>query len=136
MCTKLCAHVQLVGSEGYYALLFCTSRRHDIRIAHRLRQSSLIYSLDRTPVHTFPSRSFLSSMTVQSEQVLTVLQRIQNSVEVISTSQKQSQDDWKDTFDVLTQLVKLVRGCESRGSQVQPALSGLQRCCNVFDVKR
>ena len=63
-------------------LLFCTSRRHDILIAHRLRQSN-IFVIPNTCTHLFLSL-VSSSMTVQSEQVLTVLQRIQSSVEVVS----------------------------------------------------
>ncbi len=89
-------------------------------------------------------------MTMQSlEQILTVIHRIQNSVErvslnsrwykdcnqsllQISSYQRQSQQEaWKETLDVLAQLVGLVQGCEIRefSLQLQPALNDLQRCC-------
>jgi hypothetical protein len=79
--TKLCAQRSII-SEGYHTPI-CTSRRHDIRIAHRLRQSNILANTEHlyTP---FSSSLVSSSMTVQSEQVLTVLHRIQNSVEVVS----------------------------------------------------
>ncbi|KAH8990137.1 hypothetical protein EDB86DRAFT_3080484 [Lactarius hatsudake] len=74
-------------------------------------------------------------MTMQSlEQVLTVIHRIQNSVEVISTSQKQSQEAWKGTLDVLAQLVTLVQSCETRefSPQLQPALNDLQSDLDII----
>ncbi|KAH9081579.1 hypothetical protein EDB83DRAFT_2512439 [Lactarius deliciosus] len=74
-------------------------------------------------------------MTMQSlEQVLTVIHRIQNSVEVISTSQKQSQEAWKGTLDVLAQLVTLVQSCGTRefSPQLQPALNDLQSDLDII----
>ncbi|KAI9452545.1 hypothetical protein BJY52DRAFT_1190214 [Lactarius psammicola] len=75
-------------------------------------------------------------MTMQSlEQVLTIIHRIQNSVEVIATSQKQSQQEaWKETLDVLTQLVTLVQNCGTREfiPQLQPALSDLQSDLDII----
>lgn len=89
LCTYVCKAVRPTYSylgPRATALLFCTSRQHDILVAHRLRQSN-IFVIPNTCTHLFLSL-VSSSMTVQSEQVLTVLQRIQNSLEVVSLNSR------------------------------------------------
>ncbi|KAI0257060.1 hypothetical protein BJV78DRAFT_1277654 [Lactifluus subvellereus] len=65
-------------------------------------------------------------MTVQSpDQLVTVIHQIQNSIEVIITSQKQPQELWTTTLDALTHLGQLVQGLKSRDSSPE-----LQRFLN------
>lgn len=55
-------------------------------------------------------------------------------MEVITTTQKQSQEAWKETLDALAQLVTLVQGCGTRefSPQLQPALSALQSDLDII----
>lgn len=53
---------------------------------------------------------------------------------MIATSQKQSQEAWKGTLDVLAQLVTLVQSCGTRefSPQLQPALNDLQSDLDII----
>ena len=81
-CTKLCPQRTIVWlRHSYFARHADTTTA--LRIAFPSRQCNIFVILNTC---THLSLSLVSaSMTVQSEQVLTVLQRVQNSVEVVSS---------------------------------------------------
>ncbi|KAH9178644.1 hypothetical protein EDB89DRAFT_2239245 [Lactarius sanguifluus] len=115
MCAKLCAQrpraVILLFENVTPALTFTA-----LRTASEKRNILVI-----TLVHPFPFSLVSSSMTMQN-------------LEQIATSQKQSQEAWKETLDVLAQLVTLVQSCGTRefSPQLQPALNDLQSDLDII----
>jgi hypothetical protein len=155
---------------NYYGLsLLCPTHRH-----HWVQGPW--HSYTRRPPHcaspslercvilgTYPPLSCLpvsSTMTPPSiEQVVTLINRVQNAVEVvrniltsqnrlthfcfclqISTSHKQSLESWTPTQDALNNLMTLVRRCSEKdcemGSELHQPLSDLQTCVyTYFDMR-